>query len=172
MIVDEENYHPTVKDKNGLHISLPDVYKQHVPNGEGPMSRLLRSLYGLMQAPLLCQAESTTFLKAKGYDPLESDPSLFQHHSHEEILVIFMDDLIIIYNNRDAVNTKREELSSNYELRFPGPINIRWYTGWTRFTKHLVREKDTIWNGWGWDGTKSCNIARTVSPPTNALVAC
>ena len=88
---------------------------------------LLCTLYGLKQSPLLWYEELTKFLKSIKFSPLYSDACVFRNHDSGDIIVIYVDDLIIIGISNSDVDATAKLLGGRFELKELG--NINFYLG-------------------------------------------
>lgn len=126
-------------DKDDVYMALPPGFEGQ-PNITELVAHLRKALYGLKQAPRIWQQEITQHLATVQYYPLESDPCVFRHAQHKGIIIIYVDDLILIHQDKDIVDLMRSQLSAKYELRDLGPIHH--YLG-----MRIVRDRPnkTIW---------------------------
>ncbi|KAI5354358.1 hypothetical protein L3X38_007253 [Prunus dulcis] len=88
--------------------------------------KLKKSLYGLKQAPRAWNAKFTGYLPAIGFQPSQSDPSLFVRHSNYEvvILLLYVDDIILTGSNEKMVQLVVDELSSVFEMKDLGKLKF------------------------------------------------
>jgi hypothetical protein len=74
-----------------------------VPNGH--VCQLLRSLYGLRQAPYAWFECFTSIVPVVGYDASKHDPALFVHTSSRgrTLILLYVDDMLITGNDLDYI---------------------------------------------------------------------
>ncbi|CAH9106825.1 unnamed protein product, partial [Cuscuta europaea] len=90
--VDNVFLHGDLREEVYMH--LPPGYSSSTP---GMVCRLLRSLYGLRQAPRCWFSKLTTFLKSYGFVQSHADYSLFTLRKNNNIIcvLVYVDDLLI-----------------------------------------------------------------------------
>lgn len=98
---------------------------QGCATGKGKVCRLRKALYGLKQAPRVWYNTLTTFLKTLGYDPLDSDMSVFTGHGL--IIAIYVDDLLIAGPDKARIQGLKTALSSHFKMTDLGPCS--YYLG-------------------------------------------
>lgn len=85
---------------------------------------LKKALYGLKQSPLLWFEELTRFSISEGYVPLEQDPCIFQHHIHEVIIAVHVDDLIATVKSSKSIEALILRVGERLKMRSLGDISF------------------------------------------------
>jgi hypothetical protein len=88
--------------------------------------RLIRGMYGLHQSALMWYNDLKDSLKELGFNPIEADPCVFIN-AKEEIIVVYVDDLILITKDTKSMETLKEKLLARYKARDLGPVS--YYLG-------------------------------------------
>jgi hypothetical protein len=101
----------------------PPGYEQGPP---GTACRLLRTLYGLHQAPRAWNQELTAALSAIGYVQSNADPGLFISADTKEpsYLLTYVDDTLIIAKDLNTVTYIKEQLMSAFDARDLGEAKL------------------------------------------------
>ncbi|CAH9069453.1 unnamed protein product [Cuscuta europaea] len=111
-------------DNAFLHGDLHEEVYMHLPPGfsvssPGKVCRLLRSLYGLRQAPRCWFSKLTTSLRKYGFCQSHADYSLFTLRRDRQILcvLIHVDDLLIMGNDRDMIMAFKAFLATSFPVK-------------------------------------------------------
>ena len=124
-VLNEEIY---IELPPGLHL-LSDLQSDLIPlsklvtlskkTGRPIVGVLLKALYGLKQAPRQWRLELASKLKLLGFHPLYSDPGAYirKEGSDVQILLIYVDDLIIIASNVEKVEKFKKDLSTYFKIK-------------------------------------------------------
>ena len=104
-----------------LHGELEEEIYMTPPEGlqkEGKVWRLLKTLYGLKQAPRCWNQRLDVFFAQKGYVRNENDFATYMKGSGREqlLIAIYVDDLLIMSEDLDAVNKTKAELTAEFEM--------------------------------------------------------
>ncbi|XP_019157452.1 PREDICTED: uncharacterized protein LOC109154022 [Ipomoea nil] len=85
----------------------------------GHVCHLQRSLYGLKQAPRAWFKRLHDFLLSTGFQASKTDASLFYYTAKESrvFLLVYVDDIIMMGNDVNLVNTLLQRLSSAFKIR-------------------------------------------------------
>jgi hypothetical protein len=118
-----------------LNAKLDEVVYMHPPPGylkkgqEGKVCRLLKCLYGLVQAGRGWQKELTGTFVRMGYSRSSVDHSVFFRHrdSEHSIIAVATDDMAVTGNSLAAVTKFKSEISEYYDITDLG--EIRWFLG-------------------------------------------
>ncbi|XP_070023029.1 uncharacterized mitochondrial protein AtMg00810-like [Nicotiana sylvestris] len=105
-------------------------FASRVPKpGEYMVCKLLKSLYGLKQASRQWNIKLTDVLQATNYIQNPYDHSLFTRKEGEEIdiILIFVDDLLITRNSRRLVDQAKQILHKNFKVKDLG--ELRYFLG-------------------------------------------
>jgi len=90
-------------------------------DGSGKVCKLVKSIYGLKQAPKAWNKRITKFLKNLNFEATDNDPCIFYNRSRTTILAIFVDDGLITALNKDDVEFVMSKLSSEFEVTTEKP---------------------------------------------------
>ncbi|CAH9085594.1 unnamed protein product [Cuscuta epithymum] len=111
-------------DNAFLHGDLHEEVYMHLPPGyssstPGKVCRLLRSLYGLRQAPRCWFSKLTTSLRAYGFYQSHADYSLFTLRRDSRILcvLIYVDDLLITGNDHGMIVDFKSYLARSFPVK-------------------------------------------------------
>lgn len=88
---------------------------QGFPN-EGKVCKLLKSLYSLKQAPLRWNTKFTEILKENGLIPLRTDPCLFKAHDGKILLGDYVDDRLLIGEDRNQILNILKNLQQKFKM--------------------------------------------------------
>jgi hypothetical protein len=96
-------------------------------DGSGRVCKLNRALYGLKQAPRVWYKTLSDFLSSIGFQHIESDFSLFMNAGTKIIIAIYVDDLLIVGPDLDAIRKLKQQFESRFQMTDLGPC--RYYLG-------------------------------------------
>lgn len=87
--------------------------------GEHRVCRLLKSLYGLKKASLQWNTKFSTVMMLAGFVQSAHDHSLFikKASDHINLLLVYVDDIIIIGSNVNAISDLKSFLHSHIQLK-------------------------------------------------------
>jgi hypothetical protein len=111
-------------------LDLADVILLKLPpscKGAKNVVRLNRGIYGLRQSALMWYNNLKDLLKEFGFDPIEADPCVFIHPVTKEIIVVYVDDLVLVTKDKKLIEILKEKLLKRYKARDLGPIG--YYLG-------------------------------------------
>lgn len=94
-----------------IFMELPKGYKL-----ANKICRLNKALYGLKQAPLRWNQRFTTFLKTEGLKPTKTEPCIYKTDDNSLILAIYVDDGLIIGQNRLIIDKLLSNLGKEFEI--------------------------------------------------------
>jgi hypothetical protein len=119
---------PTAYVKAGL----TEVIYMRQPRGfeEGGRSkvwRLKKALYGLKQAGREWNSEINGFLVELGFIPTREDPCVYTHPTNNLIVLVYVDDILIGYQDEREMNNLMQALREKYGIKDLGEIN--WFLG-------------------------------------------
>ncbi|CAG8681828.1 11691_t:CDS:1, partial [Acaulospora colombiana] len=88
--------------------------------------KLLKSLYGIKQAPRIWSKKLLSELKALGFQRLECDHSVFIYERDDVrvIVPVYVDDLVIASKSQDAIDAFKSQLRSRFKMREQGPTTF------------------------------------------------
>jgi Reverse transcriptase (RNA-dependent DNA polymerase)/gag-polypeptide of LTR copia-type len=104
-----------------------EVFVQQPVGMEDPkhpdrVCKLFKALYGLKQAPRVWYRTICNFLKKHGYQPLDSDASVF--FGHDTIIAIYVDDILIAGPNMQKIKQLKKQLSDQFKMTDMGPCSF------------------------------------------------
>jgi hypothetical protein len=111
------------------YLQPEDVILLRLPPGcKGYKSvvRLMRGMYGLRQSAIMWYNDLKDSLKELGFNPIEADPCVFIN-AKREIIVVYVDDLILITKDTKSMDTLKAKLLARYKARDLGPVG--YYLG-------------------------------------------
>jgi hypothetical protein len=102
-------------DRDDIYMELPEGIEWLDPrlvNCRG--FRLLKALYGLKQAPRLWFENIRAFLLSLGFTECDEDPNLYTKDG--VILLLYVDDILIAYNDKQAADDVKALLKNQYKM--------------------------------------------------------
>jgi len=117
-----------------------DIYVRLPPGHEPPLgktAKLLKSLYGLRQAPACFHHLLEKWLLKYGFTPIGADRVTFQYQKGKDIIILslYVDDGLAATNNDTLYAKFLEDLGNEFELSACGELT--WYLG-VKVTQNLV----------------------------------
>ncbi|XP_020689358.1 uncharacterized protein LOC110104543 [Dendrobium catenatum] len=114
-----------------LHGQLNDTVYMNQPwwftdeNYPNHVCRLLKSIYGLRQAPRQWYTMFTNHLLKLGFDYSKADPSLLTLHRDKTriFLLVYVDDILVTSNDDKAISSVLMELQSKFNMKDLGPAH-------------------------------------------------
>ena len=97
---------------------------------DNKVCELKKGIYGLKQAGRQWHNKIKTELEKLGYKQLESDVCLFINNNNNNIInmiLIFVDDIIVVYNHDNIINKFITHLQNIFKLRDLGELS--WFLG-------------------------------------------
>ncbi|KPJ16606.1 Retrovirus-related Pol polyprotein from transposon TNT 1-94 [Papilio machaon] len=87
---------------------------------------LKRSLYGLKQAPRAWNQRLDSALKQLKFTQLDNEPCVYMRRSQHRliILAVYVDDLLIFWNNKAEMQQVKKELRETFEMRDLGKADL------------------------------------------------
>ena len=112
-----------------VYMELPDSEDgfPHHHNRQKTVMRLTKALYGLKQAGRLFHEYLSGVLTKQGFQPLRSDPCIFRHKEHMIIIGTYVDDMLILWKNKEECSRIKEMLKGDLTLEDQGSIS--WFLG-------------------------------------------
>jgi hypothetical protein len=94
--------------------------------GEHLVCKLHKSLYGLKQSPRAWNQKLDAFLKSIEFTRSDADFSVYvaQVKDVKFFIVVYVDDLILVCNNKDKLLQVKEELSRKFEMKDLGDLHF------------------------------------------------
>ena len=107
-----------------IYMQQPDGFV--IDGQEGKVCRLLKSLYGLRQAPKQWHEKFNTTLVSVGFVVNESDKCVYYCHGGGEgvILCLYVDDILIFGTNLKVIEEDKSFLSQNFEMKDLGAADV------------------------------------------------
>jgi len=144
-----------------IYMQQPDGFV--IEGQEGKVCKLLKSLYGLRQAPKQWHEKFNTTLTSVGFVVNEADKCVYYRHGGGEgvILCLYVDDILIFGTNLKVIEEVKSFLSQNFEMKDLGVadviLNIKLLRddegGITLLQSHYV---DKILSRFGYSDCKIC----------------
>ena len=85
-----------------------------VDNGTGWVCKLKKAFYGLKQSPQIQYNTLATHLKKLGFEPLNTDLSVFIKGT--TIIAVYVDDLLLSRPKKSAIKILKEQLSEHFQM--------------------------------------------------------
>lgn len=95
-----------------IYMEIPDGFEKK----SGKVCKLLKSLYGLRQAPIRWNITFKQALHKLGLKSLKNDPCIFKNESNTIYLAIHVDDGILFGKNENELSTLLEGLKEFFQL--------------------------------------------------------
>lgn len=87
-------------------------------DGSGRVCELLKSIYGLNQAPKIWNTKFTNFLKSIGLQSTDDDPCVFYNKDRSIIIVLHVDDGLMAGKNMNEMLEVLEKLKGEFEITY------------------------------------------------------
>ena len=97
---------------------------------DGIVWKLERSLYGLKQASRAWYQKAKEEFGQLSFTRCDADHSIFIHNGPDQvfcIIALYVDDLMVLLNDVELLNQKKDELKSTFKMKDLGPIH--WFLG-------------------------------------------
>ncbi|CAI7802954.1 unnamed protein product [Closterium sp. NIES-53] len=111
-----------------LYMEQPSYYEDGIPR----VCKLVKSLYGLKQSPMLWYEALDGVLKGAGWKKSRMDEALyFKSDAEGEMcwLLVYVDDLLAASRNQSMLGKLRDLLQSAFQLREISPVHRRFFDG-------------------------------------------
>lgn len=122
-----------------------EIYMNQPPGYEHgqEVCRLNKSIYGLKQASRQWNLKLTSVLRELGLKSTSVDPCIYYRNDNGSIIfiLIYVDDLLIFYNNEEKGKEIQQQLKSKFEMKSLGPVN--YFIGW-RISQNAARDQICI----------------------------
>ena len=86
------------------------------------MCRLIKTIYGLNQAPRAWYGKINKFFSEEGFYRSEEDHSLFVHENRSLIILLYVDDLVLAAATRAAIDWAKRQLKEAFEMTELGEL--------------------------------------------------
>lgn len=100
-----------------IYMKQPEGFE--VEGKEDYVCLLQKSLYGLKQAPRAWNAKLHAELTRLKFKRSENEPCVYMRSQEEKtiIIAVYVDDILIFWNNKDAMLKIKNELKSSFEMK-------------------------------------------------------
>eukprot|EP01018_Ginkgo_biloba_P037661 Gb_24335 [translate_table: standard] len=106
-----------------IYMSHPEGFE--VKGNENLVCRLKKSLYGLKQSPRMWYQKFHTHMLGLGFIRITDHGIYFkQVRDHFVILLLYVDDILLIGNNKEMIKAVKSQLSSQFEMKDLGAANF------------------------------------------------
>ena len=102
------------------------VYVRQPPGLRDGMNRvykLLMTLYGLRDSPLVWFREVTELMKREGFSPLSSEACVFVSKDFNVWIMLYVDDMVIAATTKEQIERVANPLSDTFPLTALGEVN-------------------------------------------------
>jgi hypothetical protein len=102
-----------------------DVYIRQPPgftDGTRRVCKLLKTLYGLRDSPLVWFREVTQLMRSLGFEPLSSDACVFVNKDKSVWIMVYVDDMAIAAATREQIEAIARQLGEAFSLDALGDI--------------------------------------------------
>jgi hypothetical protein len=88
--------------------------------------RLKKSLYGLKQSPRMWYQKFDTYMLGLGFTRIKEDHCVYSklNGDHLIYLVLYVDDMLLIGNNKEIIQDVKTQLSSKFDMKDLGASNF------------------------------------------------
>lgn len=105
--------------REDLYMRQPPGYAQ--PGKEEHVCKLKRSLYGLKQSPRCWNEKLREYLTTLEFKESGADPCVFIRR--EQVIAVYVDDLILLTNTRDEMQQLKDDLSHRFKMKDLGKLH-------------------------------------------------
>ena len=104
----------------------PNEYLRKFLGIKDPKKVLLlnQALYGLKQSGREWYIEACRGLKTLGFEPLYSEPSIFQNAKNGQLIGLYVDDIVVLGKERQAVQATIDSIGRLWEIKDLGDISV------------------------------------------------
>jgi hypothetical protein len=102
------------------------VYVRQLPgfeDGTNWVYKLLKTLYGLRDTPLMWFREVTKLMKKEGFTPLSSEACVFVSKDLKVWIILYVDDMAIAAATREQIEQVVSQLSKTFDLTALGEVD-------------------------------------------------
>jgi hypothetical protein len=119
-----------------VYVELPSNLKSKYSVNR--VCKLNKALYGLKQAPKIWYDTLCKELRALGFKNINEDYSIFVHEKKQLVIGVYVDDLLIMGENQEAIDKLKVELQTQFKMTDLRPA-----------TYYLSIKLTRQWNQWG-----------------------
>ena len=90
------------------------------------VSKLKKSLYGIKKSPRMWYQNFDTYILGLGFVRRKADHCVYskQVGDHFTNIVLYVDDMLLIGNNKDVIKEVKSQLSSKFDMKDLGAANF------------------------------------------------
>ena len=107
-----------VMDSRDVYIRQPPGFQ----DGTNRVCKLLKTLYGLRDSPLIWFREATKLMKRAGFEPLSTDACVFVGRNGAVWLMIYVDDMAVAAATKEEIDSVVKELGATFTLTELGEV--------------------------------------------------
>lgn len=108
-----------------VYVKPPEPLKELLGlGGSQKVFRLNTALYGLKQSGREWYIEACRGLKQLGFEPLFSEPSILINPSKGQIIGLYVDDMLVLGKNRQAVQATVNAIGRLWEIKDLGDVKV------------------------------------------------
>lgn len=106
----------------------PKGYKKESSNNL--VCKLHKAIYGLRQAPRVCNEKLKSALIDLGFTPTKSNSSLYMQCKQEKVtyILIYVDDIIITGNDNRKINQTVKHLDKMFSIKDLGDLHYFFWS--------------------------------------------
>jgi hypothetical protein len=102
-----------------VYVELPPNIKDQYP---GKICRLKKALYGLKQSPRIWYLTLSQALGTMGFVAISEDYSIFVNRQKRLVIATYVDDLLILGQDQEAIAGVKKALSEHFKMSDLGPV--------------------------------------------------
>ena len=102
-----------------VYMELPPNIKDQYP---GKICKLKKALYGLKQSPRIWYLTLSQALRPMGFVAISEDHSVFVNRDKRLVLATYVDDLLILGKDQEAIASVKSALSEHFKMSDLGPV--------------------------------------------------
>jgi hypothetical protein len=91
-------------------------------DGTNRVYKLLKTLYGLWDSPLVWFREATKLMRKVGFEPLASEACVFTNKDKSIWIILYVDDMAIAAVTKEVIDSVSNQLGSVFTLTSLGEI--------------------------------------------------
>ena len=94
--------------------------------GDGNVLLLLRSVYGIREAPQIWYRLLDSFMRSQDYLPSDVDPCVYVHSTSPDlrVVVFHVDDGKLLFDEQEELDKFKESLAAEWSITDHGPISL------------------------------------------------
>jgi hypothetical protein len=109
-----------------IYMKQPEGYD--VKGKKELVCKLKKSMYGLKQSPRMWYKKFDTYMLGLGFTRSKEDHCVYFKliGDHLIYLVLYVDDMLLIGNNKEIIQDMKTQLSSKFDMKDIGASNLIW----------------------------------------------